>query len=116
MEPHRTSPLRLHHSKLARQTLALPCRDRATDRRHHDQGRARCPLLSRRQQLPESHQGLRRPKWPRSTSSPTTSTANGTTQSPPPNPPRDAVVSSRTLGPRTGSPSAHKQDEGEAGV
>ena len=37
MEPHRTSPLRLHHSKLTRQTLALPCRDRATDRRHDDQ-------------------------------------------------------------------------------
>ena len=42
----------------------LPCRDRAIDRRHHDQGRARRPLLSRRQQLPESHQGLRRRNGP----------------------------------------------------
>jgi hypothetical protein len=48
----------------ARQTVALPCRDRATDRCHHDHGRARCPLLSRRQQLPQSDQGLRRRNGP----------------------------------------------------
>jgi hypothetical protein len=44
------------------------------------------------------------PKWPRSTSRPMISMANGTTQSPLPNPPTDAVVSSQALIPTSCDP------------
>jgi transposase len=60
MEPDRTSPLRLHYTKLARQAAHLSRGDHPTDRGDHNQRRPRCPLLPRRERLSQGDQGLRR--------------------------------------------------------
>ncbi len=49
MEPHRASPVRLHHPELARQAVADASGDRATDRQHHDYKGSECPVLTRRE-------------------------------------------------------------------
>src|SRR4051812_9368038 len=60
MEPHRASPVRLHHPELARQATAQPSGDRPTHRQHqHQDGPFGC-LSDRCRRLRERYQSLRR--------------------------------------------------------